>query len=60
MGTYLILLGVHDGIEDSEDWVENELVESTLELLAFMGTLVGPLLGMWVEVVVTLECALIL
>ncbi len=51
----LILLEVHNSGENSEDRVKNELVESTLQLLALVGSLVGPLLGMGVEVVVTLK-----
>ena len=51
-----ILLVVHDGIEDLEDGVQNEHVESTLEGLAIVvNTLGGPLTGGRVEVVVTPE-----
>jgi hypothetical protein len=51
----LILLEVHYGTEDSENRVQDELVESTLKWLAIVRRLVGPLLGVWVEVVVTLS-----
>ena len=50
----LVLLEVHDSVEDLEDGVEDELVESTLESLALVSALGGPLLGVRVEVVVTL------
>lgn len=54
----LIVLEVHDGIEDLEDGVQDELVESTLKLLAFVCAVLGPLLGVRVEVVVSLNgCA---
>lgn len=54
----LIVLEVHDGIEDLEDGVQDELVESTLKLLAFICAVLGPLLGVRVEVVVSLKgCA---
>lgn len=54
----LIVLEVHDGIEDLEDGVQDELVESTLKLLAFVCAVLGPLLGVRVEVVVALKgCA---
>lgn len=46
----LVLLVVVDGSEDLEDGVQDELVEGTLTTL---GGLVGPLLGLGVEVVVT-------
>ena len=49
----LLLLEVHDGGEDLEDGVEDELVEGTLELLALVSAVLGPLLGGRVEVVVT-------
>jgi hypothetical protein len=51
----LVLLEVHDGGEDLEDGVEDELVEGTLQGLALVGALVGPLLGVGVEVVVAPE-----
>lgn len=51
----LLLLEVHDSREDLEDGVENELVEGTLELLTLVGTVLGPLLGLGVEVVVAPE-----
>lgn len=54
-GVDLILLGVGDGIEDLEDGVEDELVESTLKRLALVFTDLGPLLGLGVEVVVALH-----
>jgi len=50
----LVLLEVHDSIEDSENRIQDKLVESTLQWLAIVGTLGGPLLGVWVEVVVAL------
>jgi hypothetical protein len=51
----LLLLEVHDSGEDLEDGVEDELVEGTLELLTLVGTVLGPLLGLGVEVVVAPE-----
>jgi hypothetical protein len=53
-GWDLILLEVHDSVEDSENRVQDELVKGTLQLLTLVSTLVGPLLGVWVEVVVAL------
>jgi hypothetical protein len=50
----LVSLEVHDRVEDAEDGVKNELVEGTLELLALVGAVLGPLLGLGVEVRVTL------
>jgi hypothetical protein len=50
----LVLLEVHDSGKNSENWVENELIESAIQGLALMACLIGPLLGVWVEVVVTL------
>lgn len=54
-GGDLVLLEVHDGGEDLEDGVEDELVEGTLELLTLVGAVLGPLLGLGVEVVVAPE-----
>lgn len=54
-GGNLLLLEVHDGGEDLEDGVEDELVEGTLELLTLVGAVLGPLLGLGVEVVVAPE-----
>jgi hypothetical protein len=54
-GGDLLLLEVHDGGEDLEDGVEDELVEGSLKLLTLVGALGGPLLGVGVEVVVALE-----
>ena len=51
----LVLLEVHDSGEDLEDGVEDELVEGTLKVLALVGALVGPFLGVGVEVVVAPE-----
>ncbi len=53
-GGDLVLLEVHDGGEDLEDGVQDELVESALELLVppSVGAVLGPLLGGGVEVVV--------
>lgn len=51
----LIVLEVHDSVEDLEDGVQDELVESTLKLLALVGAVLGPLLGVGVEVVVSLK-----
>lgn len=51
----LVLLEVHDSGEDLEDGVKDELVESTLELLALIGAVLGPLLGLGVEEVVAPE-----
>lgn len=53
-GGDLLLLVVVDGVEDLEDGVQDELVEGTLKGLAISIGLVGPLLGLGVEVVVTL------
>ena len=57
-GWDLILLEVHDGIEDAENRVEDELVEGTLQGLSIMRSLVCPLLGVWVEVTVALHFSL--
>lgn len=51
----LLLLEVHNSGEDLEDGVEDELVEGTLELLTLVGAVLGPLLGLGVEVVVAPE-----
>jgi hypothetical protein len=51
----LLSLEVHDGGEDSENWIKNKLVEGTLERLSLVGWLGGPLLGVWVEVIVALK-----
>ena len=51
----LVGLEVHDSAEDLEDGVQDELVEGTLELLALVGAVLGPLLGVRVEEVVTPE-----
>jgi len=45
----LLVLGVHDGREDAEDGVKDELVEGTLGVVA---SNLGPLLGLCVEEVV--------
>jgi hypothetical protein len=50
----LVLLEVHDSGEDLEDGVQDELAEGTLELLALVGAVLGPLLGGGVEEVVAL------
>jgi hypothetical protein len=50
----LVVLEVHDSVEDLEDGIQDELVESTLKLLALVGAVLGPLLGLGVEVVVAL------
>lgn len=54
-GGDLLSLEVHDSGEDLEDGVQNELVESTLKRLALVGAVLGPLLGVGVEVVVALR-----
>jgi hypothetical protein len=51
----LVLLLVHDGVEDLEDGVKNELIESTLERLSLMSTVLCPLLGLGVEVAIALR-----
>ena len=51
----LVLLEVHDGREDLEDGVEDELAESTLKSLTLIVAVLGPLLGLGVEVVVSPE-----
>lgn len=51
----LITLVVVNSAEDLENGVQDKLVEGTLQGLALMLTLVGPLLGLGVEVVVTLH-----
>jgi len=51
----LILLEVHDSIEDPEDGVEDELAKGTFKLGAVSSSrALGPLLGLGVEVVVAL------
>lgn len=51
-----ILLEVHDGVEDPEDWVEDEHVERTVKRLAVTVESLGrPLASSRVEVVVTPE-----
>jgi hypothetical protein len=51
----LISLEVHDGLEDAEDGVQDELVESTLKGLTLVSANLGPLLGLGVEEAVTLR-----
>ena len=51
----LVVLESHDGSKELEDGVQDELVESTLELLALVRTNLGPLLGLGVEEVVAPE-----
>ena len=51
----LLLLEVHHGVEDLEDGIQDELIESALKLLALICAVLGPLLGVGVEVVVTLN-----
>ena len=51
----LIGLEVHDRLEDAEDGVQDELVESTLEGLTLVCANLGPLLGLGVEEGVTPE-----
>jgi hypothetical protein len=50
----LILLEVHDSVEDSENGVQDELVKSTFKWLALVSAFGGPLFGVGVEVVITL------
>lgn len=50
----LVGLEVHDSVEDLEDGIQNELVESTLKRLALVGTVLSPLLGVRVEEAVAL------
>ena len=52
----LLLLEVHDGSEDAEDGVKDELVERALDALT---TNLGPLLGLGVEEVVSLLSVLV-
>jgi len=55
-GGGLLLLEVHDGTENLEDGVQDELVEGTVKLLAVgISAVLGPLLGLGVEVVVAPE-----
>lgn len=55
-GGNLVLLEVHDSGEDLEDGVQDELAESALELSTTVsGAVLGPLLGLGVEVVVAPE-----
>lgn len=55
-GGNLVLLEVHDSGEDLEDGVQDELAESALELSTTVsGAVLGPLLGLRVEVVVAPE-----
>jgi hypothetical protein len=49
----LVGLEVHDRVEDAEDGVQDELVESTLKGLTLVCANLGPLLGLGVEVRVT-------
>jgi hypothetical protein len=49
----LLLLVSLDGVEDLEDRIKDELVESTLKAAL---AILGPLLGLWVEVVIALTC----
>jgi hypothetical protein len=51
----LIGLVVHDRVEDAENGVQDELVESTLEVLTLVGANLGPLLGLGVEERITPE-----
>jgi hypothetical protein len=51
----LVGLEVHDGLEDAEDGVQDELVESTLKGLTLVSANLGPLLGLGVEEAVTLR-----
>lgn len=51
----LVGLEVHNSLEDAENGVQDELVESTLEVLTLVGADLGPLLGLGVEVAVTLR-----
>lgn len=51
----LVGLEVHDRVEDAEDGVQDELVESTLKGLTLVCANLGPLLGLGVEVRVTPE-----
>lgn len=53
-GSNLFLLVVGNGIEDPEDGIQDEHVERTLESLAIMLSVLGPLLGLGVEVVIAL------
>lgn len=54
-GGNLLLLEVHNGRENLEDGVQDELAEGTLELLTLIGAVLGPLLSLGVEVVVAPE-----
>jgi hypothetical protein len=49
------VLGVVDGIEDFEDWVQDELVECAFKLLTPILGVLRPLLCLGVEEVVTLD-----
>jgi hypothetical protein len=49
-----IFLGLPNSVEDLEDWIKDELVERTLEGLAFVFSGLGPLLSRRIEVVVAL------
>jgi len=51
----LVGLEVHDRLEDAEDGVQDELVESTLKGLTLVCANLGPLLGLGVEEGVTPE-----
>jgi len=48
-----LLLEIHARLEDAEDWVQTELVESTLDTLALVLSALCPFLSVWVEVAVT-------
>jgi len=55
-----VSLEVHDRLEDAEDGVQDELVESTLNGLTLVRANLGPLLGLGVEIAVTLYIVSIL
>jgi hypothetical protein len=51
-----VLLVIHDGLEELEDWVQNELAESTLKgLSGWRLVALEPLLGFWVEEMISPE-----
>ena len=43
-------------MKDLEDGVQNELVEGTFQLFALVSGCLGPLLSLWVKVILALFC----
>jgi len=50
----LLILSIHDGVGESDDWFHDEGAESSLDWFSlFIGVVLLPLLGGWVEIVVS-------